>query len=92
MRALATASLTALSLGLLPLAACEAPADGRAQALAQCNAETLKLYPDPTRVPDEHVFRADCMRAQGYVLRQGEPRCNGKMSAQREATCYERVS
>jgi hypothetical protein len=87
MRALAVVSAMALS-----LAACEAPADRRAQALAQCNAETLKLYPDPTRVPDEHVFRADCMRAQGFVLRQGEPRCNGKMSAQREATCYERAS
>ena len=87
MRALAVASLIALS-----LAACEAPADQRAMSLARCNAETLKLYPDPSRVPDEHVFRANCMRSQGYVLRQGEQRCNGMLSAQREAGCYERVS
>ena len=61
-------------------------------SLARCNAETLKLYPDPSRVPDEHVFRANCMRSQGYVLQQGEPRCNGMLSAQREAGCYERAS
>jgi hypothetical protein len=92
MRVLAVAFRTALSLAALSLAACEAPADPRAQALAHCNAETLKLYPDPARVPDEHVFRANCMREQGYVLRQGPPHCNGTMSAQREASCYERAS
>lgn len=86
MRALGLAVVAALS-----LSACDA-ADPRAAALAQCNAETLKLYPDPARVPDEHVFRATCMREQGYVLRQGPPQCNGTMSAQREASCYERVS
>ena len=86
MRALTIVSLVALS-----LAACGSP-DERASALAHCNAETLKLYPDPSRVPDEHVFRGNCMRSQGYVLRQGKPECNGMLSAQREATCYERVS
>ncbi len=92
MRALAVAFSIAVSLAALSLAACEAPADPRAQALAHCSAETLKLYPDPARVPDEHVFRANCMREQGYVLRQGPPHCNGTMSAQREAACYEPVS
>lgn len=86
MRALGFVLVTALSLG-----ACEAQ-DPRATALAHCNTETLKLYPDPARVPDEHVFRANCMRDQGYVLRQGPPQCNGKMSAQREAACYDRMS
>jgi len=87
MRALAVASLFALS-----LAACESPDDRRASALTHCNAETLKLYPDSSRVPDEHVFRANCMRSRGYVLRQGRPECNGMLSAQREAACYERVN
>jgi hypothetical protein len=73
------------------LAGCGSP-DERATALAHCNAETLKLYPDSSRVPDEHVFRATCMRSRGYVLRQGEPKCNGMLSAQEEASCYERVS
>jgi len=87
MRALAVASLIVLS-----LTACESPVEHRSKSLAHCNAETLKLYPDSSRVPDEHVFRANCMRSQGYVLRQGKPICNGKLSAQREASCYERVS
>ena len=86
MRVHAAAPLMALL-----LVACESP-DERAKALAYCNAETLKLYPDPSRVPDEHVFRANCMRSQGYVLRQGPQECNGMLSAQKEASCYERVS
>src|SRR5262245_771399 len=86
MRALAIAVLMSLS-----LAACDS-GDDRARALAHCNAKTLKLYPDASRVPDEHVFRGNCMRSQGYVLRQGPPQCNGMLSAQREPTCYERVN
>ena len=61
-------------------------------SFVRCKAETLKLHPDTSQVPDKHVFRANCMRSQGYVLRQGEQRCNGMLSAQREAGCYERVS
>lgn len=83
--------LAALSIFGLSLAGCSSP-DERAAALAECNAETLKLYPDSSRVPDEHVFRGNCMREKGYVLRQGPPECNGTMSAQREPGCYERVS
>jgi hypothetical protein len=86
MRPLAVATLAALT-----LTAC-AEQDDRITALAHCNAETLKLYPDPSRVPDEHVFRGNCMREKGYVLRQGRSECNGMLSAQREPTCYERVS
>lgn len=41
----------------------------------------LTLYPDPSRVPDEHVFRANCMRSQGYVLRQGEQHCKAATNA-----------
>ncbi|MDZ4870051.1 MAG: hypothetical protein SGI91_22220 [Alphaproteobacteria bacterium] len=87
MRTLAAVSLVGLS-----LAACESSDKHRTNALAHCNAETLKFYPDSSRVPDEHVFRANCMRAQGYVLQQGEQRCNGMLSAQREASCYQRVN
>jgi len=43
----------------------------------EMRALTLTLYPDPSRVPDEHVFRANCRRSQDYVLRQGEQHCNG---------------
>lgn len=87
MRTLAIISLVGLS-----LTACEAPDEHRAKSLAHCNAETLKIYPDPARVPDEHAFRANCMREKGYVLQQGEQRCNGMLSAQREATCYQRLN
>jgi hypothetical protein len=42
-------------------------------------------------MPDEHVFRACCMRQQGYVLRQGRPECNGTLSAQEAPSCYEGI-